>query len=199
MTYQPVDKRFSNVFPLATLVLADMRKANLSSAHGLQRSAAAGILYNCRAALAFARKIGWPVAFVSGSGEAAKTPSSNEWIKGFEPQRMDALFERRSMSCYSSPYFAEGVWGNGGAAVLAGFLGRGGCLSTAADALFAGHGVTFLSDATMDGVSDRAFDESAIRLLRAFTKFDIRVLPTSAWMRTVERFPAAYEEQGRPA
>lgn len=198
MTYQPVNNRFSNVFPLATLVLVDMRKANLSSAQGLQHSAAAGILHNCRASLAFARKIGWPVAFVAGSGVVADA-SSNEWIKGFEPQRMDALFERRSMSCYSSPYFAEGVWGNGGAVVFAGFLGRGGCLSTAADALFAGHGVTFLSDATMDGVSDRAFDESAIRLLRAFTKFDIRVLPTSAWMKTVEQVPAASEEQGLPA
>jgi nicotinamidase-related amidase len=197
MTCEPRSDRFSTPFPLATLVLVDMRRENLSSTHGFRRSVAAGVLSNCRAALAFARRMEWPVAFVSGSGDAADPCQSSALIKGFEPQRLDALFDRRSVSCYSGPYFEEGIQQSGGAAVLAGFLGRGGCLSTGADALLAGHRVTFLSDATMDDLSDRAFNASVVHLLRAFTNFDVRVLSTSAWIRSVEEFPISIEEQAQ--
>lgn len=187
MTCEP-NIGFGHAFPLATLVLVDMCKANLTSAQGLQRSAASGILLGCRAALAFARKIGCPVAFVSGSGHGTDDGIPSPWIKGFVPERMDALFQRRTVSCYSSPYFADAMRETAGAIVLAGFLGQGGCLATGADALLAGHRLTCLSDATLDDVSDRVFDDTAIRLLRAFTTFDIRVLSTSAWMRSVEEF-----------
>ncbi|MDE2135338.1 MAG: isochorismatase family protein [Alphaproteobacteria bacterium] len=197
MTCEPGNNCFRNAFPLATLVLVDMRKANLLSTQGLTHAEMAGILTNCRGALAYARKMGFPIAFVRGAGDSRATNQSNEWIKGFEPQRLDAIFDRRGASCYSSPYFADGMRETGGAVVLAGFLGRGGCLSTGADALLAGNHITFLSDATKDDVSDRALNESAIGLLRAFTSFDIRVLSTGAWIRSVEEFPISIEEPVR--
>lgn len=195
MTCEPGNSRFHNSFPLATLVLVDMRKANLSSTQSFSHAKIAGILTNCRVALAYARKMGFPVAFVRGASDTRSADQSKEWIKGFEPQRLDALFDRRGASCYSSPYFEEGMREGGGAVVLAGFLGHGGCLSTGADALLAGHSVTFLSDATLDDVSDRAFDETAIRLLRAFTTFDIAMLTTSAWIKTVEQYPVAVDKR----
>lgn len=130
-----------------------------------------------------------------GAGESQAADQSNEWIKGFEPQQLDPLFDRRRASCYSSPYFEEGMRESGGAVVLAGFLGRGGCLSTGVDALLAGHRVTFLSDATLDDVSDRAFDETTIRLLRAFTTFDVAMLTTGRWINIIERFPVSIDKR----
>ena len=190
MTCEPHKAPFTNAFPLATLVLVDMKRSSLASAMGLGRADIAGILSNCRSALAYARKIGWPVAFVCGSGDTA-ADRVNEWIKGFEPQRSDALFYRHSGSCYSSPYFEQGMQEAGSSVVFAGFLGRGGCLSTGADAFLVGQRVTFLSDATLDEATSYALGESAARLLRAFTTFDIDIVTTGAWIRTIERAPIA--------
>jgi len=194
MTCEPHKDRFINAFPLATLVLVDMRKDCLSSVMSLRRSDIAGILSNCRAALAHARRIGWPVAFVR-RGRNCAADQSGEWIKGFEPQRSEALFDQRNGSCYSSPYFAQGVKEAGGSVVLAGFLGSGGCLSTCADAFLAGQRMVFLSDATLDDVSRRMFDEPSARLLRTFTSFDIATLTTSAWIKATVQFPVTDDRQ----
>lgn len=193
MTCQPSPQRFNGGFPLATLALVDIREQGLTSADGLRCSETAGILSNCRAALAFARRKGWPIAFVrSITADTAQQPS-NQWFSGFEPQRLDPVFYRRGTSCYSSPYFEEAIARTAGAVVLAGFLGHGGRMSTAADGFRAGHRVTFLTDATHDDAPDRAVDAFLLRRLRA--EFDIAALTTAAWIRRIEDFPVAAERR----
>jgi hypothetical protein len=105
----------------------------------------------------------------------------NTWIKGFEPKRHDSMFDRAGPSCYGSVYFDEVVEDAGRHIVVAGFLGRGGCLATAADAVSMGHGITFLSNAIYDSLSERLFDLSMAGSLTAFTRFDIRIMQTGAW------------------
>ena len=118
MTCEPGADRFNGAFPFATLVLVDMKKKVLSAAQGLGHPDVAGILTNCRAALAYARRIGLPLAFVRSGG--GNCDEAGDWINGFEPQRSEALFDRRSSSCYSSPYFKEGMRESGGVVVIAG-------------------------------------------------------------------------------
>jgi nicotinamidase-related amidase len=197
VTCLPNSQRFDSRFPLATLALVDIRKQGNPSADGLCSSDSAGILANCRTALAFARRMGWPVAFVRSLTADPGEPLSNEWIGGFEPQQLDPVFDRRGTSCYSSPYFEDAVGQTAGAVVLAGFLGHGGCMSTAADAFQAGHRVTFLTDATLDDAADRAVDASMLQHLRTFAKFDISAVTTAAWIRAIEDFPVAIERKAR--
>jgi len=188
MTCEPVNSAFQKIFPVATLVMVDMCKSNLP--RGLKRAPAGTVLQNCRCALSFARRFGWPVAHVRSSQDAGRAGISYETIGGFEPARADALFERRTLSCYSSPYFGSVIRETAGAAVIAGFLGPGGALSTVADAIQVGDRITVLSDATLDNISNRIFAEPVISLLRAYTTFNISVLTTAAWLRSVEEIPA---------
>jgi nicotinamidase-related amidase len=183
MTFQPDRRLFQPKMAIGTLVLVDMHRSYLTGSDGLRRCPVASIIANCRLALSAARRSAWHVAFVCGDG--ANTPRCQGWLRGFEPQRSDAIFDRRSPSCYSSPYFSGAVDSNGSAIVIAGFLGEGGCLSTAADAIMAGHGITFLTDAIKDHTSVGLFGGSAIQLLRNFTTLDIAALPSADWSRQV--------------
>ena len=196
MTCEPHNTHFGKAFPISTLVLVGMRKSACASRMGLYHSETAGVLANCRAALAYARRIGWPVAFARNVSSGAGRPS-NEWIKGFEPQRTDALFDYVNASCYSSPYFERNVRETGGSVVFAGFFDRGGCLSTCADAFLAGQHVTFLADATLDDISKDVCSETASRLLKSFTTFEVTTQQTAAWIQSLGYFPALEAEAGR--
>lgn len=185
MTFEFEHKQFRNVIRPQTLVLVDPCKNHLTGTGRTSRASVAGILVRCRAALAHARSAGIPVTFVRDrqprDGISSKD-GSPVWIKGFEPGRYDSVFERAGPSCYGSPYFDEVVEGAGRGIAVAGFAGRGGCLATAADAVFKGHAVAFLTDAILDDLSASVFDTSFTGSLAAFTKFDVRAISARCWM-----------------
>lgn len=185
MTLEFERRQFRQTFQSQVLVLADLRKQHLTQAGAVPRAATAGILVRCRAVLAHARGMGLPVTFVRDRpsfSNASGSDGGSVWIKGFEPGRYDSVFERAGPSCYGNPYFDEVVEGAGRGIVVAGFAGRGGCLATAADAVSAGHAVTFLTDAIFDDLSAQVFDCSHARSLAAFTKFDIRAVTARHWI-----------------
>jgi nicotinamidase-related amidase len=187
MTCEPVSTQFQSSQATGTLVLVDMRKDYLVGGDGLVRSPTAGIIANCRLALATARQRGWHVVYVCGESSDAGLRSTAGWLRGFEPGRLDAICTRRSRSCYSSPYFS-GVIDNGdGCAVYAGFLGDGGCLATATEAIKMGHGITFLEDAIMDHEAAGLFGVRAVQLLRSFTAVHIEALSSTAWSERMGR------------
>lgn len=181
MTYQFDPDDFGPATATPTLVLVDLDQRHLRTGAGLDRATLAGVVAHCRKALAHARQNGYPVVHFRGDGWG-KTRQT-EWIKGFEPLRSEAIFERRNNSCYSSPYFEEAMNANGRNLVMAGFLGRGGCLSTAADAVVSGHRVTFLKDAVFDEVAAQMIGAPLLALLAAFTKVEISAATTHNWTK----------------
>lgn len=182
MTYAPKSSAFRVPPPVTTLVLVDMVRGNLPK--GLKRSPASTVVQNCRRAVSIARRLGWPVAHVrSASGLIFDGPSPT--IAGFEPLRMDAVFERRALSCYSSPYFSSVMRGAGGAFVLGGFLGEGGALSTIADSIQHGDHITILADGSLDEISRRVFTEQVMELLTAHTSLGFTLTSTFSWIKAM--------------
>lgn len=178
------------IFPFATLVLVDMRADHLKTSPlpSCIAGSSAAVVSNCREALRFARAAGRPVAFVRGSGKAVGA-EGGDWIDGFAPLRLEAVFDRKSPSCYSSLCFADAVSENGGAALIAGFLGAGGMLACGLDAMVAGQRVGFLIDAVCDQHADQAFGADAVRLHQALAKIGVGLTTTFAWMRMAGRLP----------
>jgi nicotinamidase-related amidase len=179
------DKRsFANAHALPVIVLVDPCHHRLQNRRGLNHGDIAGILAHCRAALVHARSVGMAVAFVR-DGANPRASSNSDWIKGFEPERNDMIFERRALSCYANPYFEE-IAKARGALVVAGFPGPGGCLSTAADAVRAGTRITFLDDATVDGESAHALGAFSLARISALTKFEIYSVGTREWIASMK-------------
>src|SRR5208283_4107475 len=87
-------------------------------------------------------------------GGSANSPFFNAatrffgWIKGFEPQNTDMIFDRCQPSCYSSKDFVEVIANSGGNLVIAGFAGEVACPSTAIEAFHRGHNLVFVADAS---------------------------------------------------
>lgn len=186
MTMQFGRDQFDNIARLPMLVVVDPRTKHLAGESGVSRAACAGIVARCRSALRHARAHGLAVAYLRGdAAERACDGGSNAWIRGFEPMRSEILLERRGLSCYDSGFFDEVAQAAGGDVVLAGFLGEGGCLATAADSMYAGHRITILSDATYDEAA-RNFSDGHLKLLRAFTKLDINAMTTGNWIKSFE-------------
>jgi nicotinamidase-related amidase len=180
MSFQFDERSFANARALPVIALVDLCHHRLRNRRGLSHGDIAGILAHCRAALVHARTMGMAVAFVR-DGANPRAGSNSDWIKGFEPERSDMIFERRAASCYANPYFDE-VARASGELVLAGFPGPGGCLSTAADAVRAGTRITFLDDATVDGESARALDAFSLARITALTKFEVYTIGTHKWI-----------------
>lgn len=144
-------RAFTDPTHLPTLVLIDMQKEYVTSSRALSLSGADKALENCRRALAHARSLRIPVAFVRWRGTSPffnpATPFAG-WIEGFVPTRDDAVFERSRPSCYASAPFADMMAHAGNHIVLAGFAGEGACLATVFDAFHRGQKLTFLEDAS---------------------------------------------------
>jgi nicotinamidase-related amidase len=133
----------------STLVLVDMHKVEAASAPVSMAYAQA--VENCRAALRHARARGFQVAFsrqLSSPKTMWATPNYPAWIDGFEPTRLDMIFDRPLPSCYANSEFADMAERIGGAYVIAGLFGEGAFLSTAIDAFHREHRITFLADAS---------------------------------------------------
>lgn len=134
-----------------TLVLLDLQQDSLLGARRLNHDHSARALENCREALAHARRMRFPIAFVRRSRGSSAFGSATEltrWIERFEPHGSEMVFERDKPSCFASPLFADVMATSGGPIVLAGFSGESACLSTVIDAFHRDHDVTFLADAS---------------------------------------------------
>ncbi len=141
-------RAYVNPSVIQTLVLVDLQQEYIASPRVLALEETKGALANCRAALAHARAMGLPVAFVRWIDRTPlfnKATRFSRWIEGFEPHGVDMIFERNRPSCYASADFAEVMSSGGGSFVLAGFAGEAACLATAIEAFHRGHTVTYLA------------------------------------------------------
>src|SRR5579872_5932677 len=111
-------------------------------------------LARCAEALAAARARRMSVAFVR---RIIPPPSVSEptvypaWLKGFEPQRNDLVFDILQPSCYSNAEFARTMDYSNGNFVIAGLFAETMCLATAVDAHHRRHDFAYLSDASASG------------------------------------------------
>jgi nicotinamidase-related amidase len=144
-------RAFTDPTHIPMLVLVDMQKEYVTGSRALSLDGADQALDNCARALAHARRLKIPVAFVRWRGTSPffnpATPFAG-WIDGFTPTRDDAVFERSRPSCYASAPFADMMAHAGNHIILAGFAGEAACLATAIDAFHRGQRVTFLEDAS---------------------------------------------------
>jgi nicotinamidase-related amidase len=130
------------------LVLVGLHESGLPA---LEPEVAANALDRCAEALAAARSQRVPVAFVrcmtppSSISEPRTYPA---WLKGFEPQRNDLVFDVLQPSCYSNAEFERTMDYSNGNFVIAGLFAETTCLATGVDAHHRRHSFTYLSDAS---------------------------------------------------
>jgi nicotinamidase-related amidase len=183
-------RAYVNPSVVPTLVLVDLQQEYITPSRALVLPDPSRALANCRAALAHARAMGLPVAFVRRLDNAALfNPATRfaRWIEGFEPTGADMVFERNQPSCYASAEFAEVMSSAGGLFVLAGFAGESACLSTAIDAYHRGHRITFLADASAShGLADLDAD-AAHRVIEEVIGIYGGVAETGAWIAHTSR------------
>ena len=116
--------------------------------------AIAAPLARCGEILATARARRISVAFVR---RMAPPPSVSEpmvypaWLKGFEPQRNDLVFDILQPSCYSNAEFSRIMDYSNGNFVIAGLFAETICVATAVDAHHRRHEFAYLSDASASG------------------------------------------------
>ena len=168
-----------------TLVLVDLQQEYIASPRVLALENAKDALANCRAALAHARAMGLPVAFVRWIDRSAlfnKATRFSRWIEGFEPHGVDMVFERNRPSCYASADFAEVMGAGGGSFVLAGFAGEAACLATAIDGFHRGHRITFLADASASHALDDVAAADVHRVVANLAALYGEVTTTGNWI-----------------
>jgi nicotinamidase-related amidase len=144
-------RSYSNISRIPTLVLLDLQQEYIASPRLHSNPKAEAALENCRGALAHARAMGYPVAFLRMVGRSPffnPVRSYSHWIHGFEPLTSEMVFERSMPSCYANREFGHVMTESGGHFVLAGFSGEAGCLATVVEAFHRGHRVTWLADAS---------------------------------------------------
>jgi nicotinamidase-related amidase len=139
-------------FRPATLVLVDLDgEAGHAENAELDEKSLSLALENCRIALRCARQAGLPVAFVRHKPPAVSFLSTHaraSWLRGFQPQRSDMVFERAFPSCYASMEFSD-MAQRSGELVLAGIFGESSCLSTLVEASHRNHQCLYLADASV--------------------------------------------------
>jgi nicotinamidase-related amidase len=177
-------RTFFSAAAAPTLVLIDMQQEYLASDRMLSLGNCDDALENCRHALAHARLMGFPVAFVRWTGRSTffnVATRYHRWIEGFEPRGSDMVFERSLPSCFSSTLFADVMTNAGGQLVLAGFSGEAACLSTAIDALHRGIEFTYLADASASHDLAGASGPDVHQMLCKIVQLYGPVMDTRAW------------------
>jgi len=183
-------RAYVNPSVIQTLVLVDLQQEYIASPRVLALEETKGALANCRAALAHARAMGLPVAFVRWIDRTPifnKASRFSRWIEDFEPHGVDMIFERNRPSCYASADFAEVIGGGGGSFVLAGFAGEAACLATAIDGFHRGHGITFLADASASHTLDDIAAKDVHRVISTVAGLYGEVLTTKSWIARTSR------------
>jgi len=183
-------RAYVNPSVIQTLVLVDLQQEYVASPRVLALEETKGALANCGAALAHARAMGLPVAFVRWIDRTPifnKASRFSRWIEDFEPHGVDMIFERNRPSCYASADFAEVIGGGGGSFVLAGFAGEAACLATAIDGFHRGHGITFLADASASHALDDIAAKDVHRVVSTVAGLYGEVLTTKSWIARTSR------------
>ena len=183
-------RAYVNPSVVQTLVLVDLQQEYTASPRVLALENTKGALGNCRAALAHARAMGLPVAFVRWIDRTPlfnKATRFSRWIEGFEPHGVDMIFERNRPSCYASAEFAEVIGSGGGSFVLAGFAGEAACLATAIDAFHRGHTVTYLTDASASHALDDMGANEVHRAVSRVAGLYGDVVTTQSWIARTSR------------
>jgi hypothetical protein len=170
--FQPRD--FARPQRLQTIVLVNTDHAGKRWKLSLRQRKAAGIIARCRAVLANARALGLPVVFIHGSTGA----KSAKWIKGLAPERNDRVLARSDDSCFSNRYVWE-VLDRSEDAVIAGFIGDGGCFGAAMDAARQGQPLCFLDDAIDDDTGTQLLARIPAHVARPR---NIRALRAHSWI-----------------
>lgn len=173
-----------------TLVLIDMQQEYLASPRFLAIPHAAQAVANCRAALAHARAIGAPVAFVRWRGRSSFFNAATrfaQWIEGFQPGGSDMVFERAHPSCYASAQFADVMSIAGGHLVLAGLAGEVACLATAIDAFHREHPFTFLADASASHPLAELSADTVHHLATEIIGLYGETMTTESWIASTSR------------
>jgi nicotinamidase-related amidase len=183
-------RAYVNPSVVQTLVLVDLQQEYTASQRVLALENTKGALANCRAALAHARAMGLPVAYVRWIDRTPlfnKATRFSRWIEGFEPHGVDMIFERNRPSCYASADFAEVIGSGGGSFVLAGFAGEAACLATAIDAFHRGHTVTYLTDASASHALDDIGANEVHRVVSGVAGLYGDVITTRSWIARTSR------------
>ena len=183
-------RAYVNPSVVQTLVLVDLQQEYTASPRVLALENTKAALANCRTALAHARAMGLPVAFVRWIDRTPlfnKATRFSRWIEGFEPHGVDMIFERNRPSCYASADFAEVMSGGGGNFVLAGFAGEAACLATAIDAFHRGHEVTSLADAPASHALDETGADDVHRVVSSIVGLYGSVSATKTWIADTSR------------
>lgn len=175
-----------------TLVLVDLHReaAGKDGAAHAETPAIARALANCRAALRHARAQNMSVAFirrVERSASLLDTRAYPSWLAGFEPGRMDMVFDRRLPSCYTSVEFVDMANYVDGNYVLAGLFGETSCLSTAVDAFHRNHRLTFLTDASASRGFEDVPADSMHDSVTAIISLYGTVATTQSWIRATSQ------------
>lgn len=191
---------------IPTFVLVDVQQEYTAAPRCLALPNAAAALDRCKVAVAHARKLGLPIAYVKWVGRSPYfNPASSfgDWIEGFEPNSSDMIFERSKPSCYASTQFAKIIDQSGGHFVLAGFAGEAACLSTAVDAFHRGHQMTFLVDASTSHPLHDTTHQETHRVVSQVISLYANVVDTDSWtsspIRRVMWGPEYGDDFQRPA
>lgn len=179
------------------LVLVDFQQEHLKRS---DRSATetAQALANCTLALAHARALDLPIAFVRWIDHSPFNAGNrfSRWIEGFEPTGVDMVFEREGASCYAAPNFDEVVGRAGGRFAFAGFASESSCLATAMDASNNGHRVTYLSDASVSHQLGEIAARDVHRVVAEIIGQYGEQMPTERWMQATTP-PETSDRQNR--
>jgi nicotinamidase-related amidase len=172
--------------PAPTLVLVDLQQDYVAGHRSLPVGERELALANCRSALAHARRMGFPVAFVRSVGRTAgfSEQQTGRWIESFEPRGSEMVFERDKPSCFSNPLFADVMGNCGGPIVLAGFAGATGCLATAVDAYHRGCDLIYLNDASASHAINGRSDGETHAMLTEVIRLYAAVADTQGWVRS---------------
>ena len=141
----------------ALLVLADLDRETLASLPPGAERARWSVAGNCRSVLHGMRSLNAAVAFTRRRlRDPRDVPCRmSAWITGFEPARLDPVFERDEGSCYANPFFREVIDANDGVFALAGYLSHADRRATIEDAARCGHKVRLLVDASLPFAPER--------------------------------------------
>jgi hypothetical protein len=135
-------------------------------------------IQQCRLALMFARRHGFPIAMTRWRPSGTRFRG---WLEGLEPHASEMIFDQPRASCYSSATFAEMMSEGGGGhnAVFACPINADAWISTAAEAAERGHHFTFLADASAPAGSEGIGDQV---LVATRIQQQGRSMTTQSWM-----------------
>jgi nicotinamidase-related amidase len=183
-----LDFRERGVMP--TLVLVDLHDDCLPGAKlDPDRTDIREALENCRTALVYARRNGFPVAFVRHTAPAPSflaTRAYPSWIRDIRPNRSEMIFERAMPSCYASSEFAQMARASRHL-VLAGLFGETSCLATLVEGYGQNHYFAFLADASVSRERAGLSADEVHRSVSGIASLYSEVLSTGAWIERMSR------------